>query len=66
MSRQRADVLVVEQGLAESRNRAQALILAGAVLYDDGNEVAEVGVRVAEVLHRGRLQRRVRLGSGAG
>ena len=32
MARQRADVLVVEQGLADSRNRAQALILAGAVM----------------------------------
>lgn len=30
--KQRADILVVEQGLAETRSRAQALILAGAIV----------------------------------
>jgi 23S rRNA (cytidine1920-2'-O)/16S rRNA (cytidine1409-2'-O)-methyltransferase len=30
--KERADVLVVEQGLAETRSRAQALILAGAIV----------------------------------
>jgi len=48
MSRQRADVLVVEQGLAESRSRAQALILAGAVLYDDGKRVEKSGQQLDE------------------
>ncbi len=43
MPRQRADVLMVEQGLAESRSRAQALILAGAVLYGDGARVEKPG-----------------------
>lgn len=33
-SRQRADLLLVERGLAESRAKAQALILAGLVLSD--------------------------------
>lgn len=32
MSKERADVLVVDQGLAETRSRAQALILSGAVV----------------------------------
>lgn len=35
-SRQRADVLLVERGLVESRERAQALIMAGAVLTPSG------------------------------
>ena len=39
MARVRADVLVVEQGLAQSRSRAQALILAGVVLTADGRAV---------------------------
>src|SRR5579859_4021380 len=34
-ARERADKLVVEAGLAESRQRAQALILAGQVVADD-------------------------------
>lgn len=34
--RQRADLLVVERGLAESRSRAQALILAGEVVASGG------------------------------
>lgn len=33
--KERVDVLVVERGLAESRTRAQALILAGQVVVDD-------------------------------
>jgi 23S rRNA (cytidine1920-2'-O)/16S rRNA (cytidine1409-2'-O)-methyltransferase len=32
LKRQRADVLLVEKGLAESRTRAQALVMAGAVV----------------------------------
>ena len=35
-SRQRADVLLVERGLVESREQAQALIMAGAVLSPAG------------------------------
>jgi 23S rRNA (cytidine1920-2'-O)/16S rRNA (cytidine1409-2'-O)-methyltransferase len=43
MTRQRADILVVEQGLAESRTRAQALILAGAVMAGADRKVAKPG-----------------------
>jgi len=35
MKKQRVDTLLVEQGLASSRHKAQALIMAGAVLVDD-------------------------------
>ena len=35
-NRQRADVLLVERGLVESREQAQALIMAGAVLSPAG------------------------------
>ncbi len=35
MAKQRADLLVVEQGLAETRSRAQALILAGVIVCID-------------------------------
>ena len=34
--RQRADVLLVERGLVESREEAQALIMAGAVVAPTG------------------------------
>jgi 23S rRNA (cytidine1920-2'-O)/16S rRNA (cytidine1409-2'-O)-methyltransferase len=34
-SRERIDKLLVERGLAESRNRAQALVMAGVVLVED-------------------------------
>ena len=43
MARVRADVLVVEQGLAPSRARAQALILAGVVLTADGEKSNKAG-----------------------
>ncbi len=43
MARVRADVLVVEQGLAPSRARAQALILAGVVLTADGEKINKAG-----------------------
>lgn len=35
MQKKRLDVLVVDKGLAPSRQRAQALIMAGAILVDD-------------------------------
>ncbi|MEO5809004.1 MAG: TlyA family RNA methyltransferase [Sphingomicrobium sp.] len=45
--KQRADLLVVARGLAESRARAQALILAGAVFVGD-RRVAKAGDLLAE------------------
>ncbi|MBM4778080.1 MAG: TlyA family RNA methyltransferase, partial [Archangiaceae bacterium] len=45
MKKERLDVLVVERGLAESRTRAQALILAGQVVVDD-QRVDKPGTRV--------------------
>ncbi len=47
MSKSRADVLLVTQGLAESRTRAQALILAGNVFVGD-RRVAKAGDLIAE------------------
>jgi 23S rRNA (cytidine1920-2'-O)/16S rRNA (cytidine1409-2'-O)-methyltransferase len=46
-SRVRADQLLAAQGLAESRTRAQALILAGAVFVGD-RRVAKAGDLIAE------------------
>jgi 23S rRNA (cytidine1920-2'-O)/16S rRNA (cytidine1409-2'-O)-methyltransferase len=43
----RADQLVVSQGLAESRTRAQALILAGNVFAGD-RRVAKAGDMLAD------------------
>jgi len=43
MTRQRADVLLVEQGLAPTRSRAQALILAGAVMRGPDRKVEKPG-----------------------
>lgn len=43
MARRRADLLAVEQGLAPTRSRAQALILAGAVLCGPDRTVAKPG-----------------------
>ncbi|MFQ5593683.1 MAG: TlyA family RNA methyltransferase [Anaerolineae bacterium] len=55
--RERLDVLLVERGLAESRNRAQQLIRAGQVLLDDrvhdkpGMEVpVDAAIRIRERL----------------
>ncbi len=47
MNKLRADMLIVAQGLAESRTRAQALILAGAVFAGD-RRVAKAGDLIAE------------------
>ncbi|HKS89686.1 MAG TPA: TlyA family RNA methyltransferase [Stellaceae bacterium] len=47
MAKRRADQLLVEQGLAESRARAQALILAGLV-SSDGRRIDKPGTALAE------------------
>ena len=57
ISRIRADVLLVERGLAESRERAQALIMAG-VVFTPAGRVAKAGSLLAhdvEVEVQGRL-----------
>ena len=45
--KRRLDERLVDEGLAESRTRAQALILAGVVLVDD-QPIDKVGTRVAD------------------
>jgi len=47
MARQRADTLLVDRGLVESRARAQALIMAGKVFSAD-RRIAKAGDLVAE------------------
>jgi 23S rRNA (cytidine1920-2'-O)/16S rRNA (cytidine1409-2'-O)-methyltransferase len=47
MKRMRADQLLVDRGLAESRTRAQALILAGLVFAGE-SKVAKAGQPIAE------------------
>ena len=42
MAKQRLDVLLTQKGLAESRQKAQALIMAGQV-YVDGQKVSKAG-----------------------
>ena len=46
-SRKRLDVLLVERGLAESRQKAQAMILAGEVEIE-GNRADKAGMNTAE------------------
>ena len=46
MAKRRADQLLVEQGLAETRTRAQALILAGLVSAD-GRRIDKPGTALA-------------------
>ncbi|HOQ99000.1 MAG TPA: TlyA family RNA methyltransferase [Anaerolineae bacterium] len=47
MAKKRLDILVVERGLAESRARAQAIIMAGEVRVDD-RVVDKAGTMVAD------------------
>ncbi len=47
MAKQRADQLLVDRGLAESRTRAQALILAGLAFVGD-RKIEKAGQQVAE------------------
>lgn len=47
MARQRVDQLLVSRGLAESRSRAQALIMAGAV-FSGEKRIAKAGDMVAD------------------
>src|SRR6185295_13045130 len=47
MARVRADQLLVSRGLAESRTRAQALIMAGAV-FSGERKIAKAGELLAE------------------
>mgnify|MGYP005841551131 CR=1 FL=1 len=57
-ARQRLDLALVERGLAESRQRAQALVMAGQV-YVDGMQVSKSGTLVspdAPIEVRGGLQ----------
>ena len=45
MTKERIDVLLVQRGLAASRERAGALILAGKVVCND-NLIEKAGIRV--------------------
>ena len=47
MAKQRADQLLVDRGLAESRTRAQALILAGLAFVGD-RKIDKAGQQIAE------------------
>ncbi len=47
MARERADLLLVARGLADSRSRAQALIMAGAV-FSGEKKIAKAGDMLAE------------------
>ena len=47
--KKRLDVLLVERGLAETREKAQALIMAGLVLVD-GHKATKAGAAVPEGL----------------
>src|SRR5215471_3334289 len=48
--KKRLDVLMLERGLAESRQKAQAMILAGEVSVD-GAKQEKAGLQVSEVAH---------------
>jgi 23S rRNA (cytidine1920-2'-O)/16S rRNA (cytidine1409-2'-O)-methyltransferase len=47
MTKKRADQLLVERGLAESRTRAQALIMAGLVMSGE-KKIAKAGDMLTE------------------
>jgi len=49
-ARKRLDILVVERGLAESRQKAQAMILAGEVEVD-GSRVEKAGATIPDMAH---------------
>ena len=58
MAKQRADVLVVEQGLAETRSKAQALIIAGSIVMLDVTSGGERRVdKPGEMLAEGAVLR---------
>ena len=46
MSKQRLDVFLVEQGLAETRQKAQAVIMSGVVYVND-QKIDKAGFGVA-------------------
>ncbi len=46
MAKSRLDVLIIEKGLLESRNKAQALIMAGKVMVD-GQIVTKAGMQIS-------------------
>ena len=48
MSKKRLDVLVCERGLAESRQKAQALIMAGQI-FVGGQKIDKAGFAVEEL-----------------
>ena len=48
MKKVRADIWVVQQGIAESRAKAQAMILAGQILTTDGVRIEKAGQLLAE------------------
>lgn len=63
-SRKRLDVALVERGLAESRQKAQAMILAGEIQVD-GRKAEKAGLNVAESVQievRSRIQKYVSRG----
>jgi 23S rRNA (cytidine1920-2'-O)/16S rRNA (cytidine1409-2'-O)-methyltransferase len=63
-TRKRLDVLLVERGLAESRQKAQAMILAGEIEVD-GKKVEKAGLNIVETARievHSRLQKYVSRG----
>src|SRR5208282_3852518 len=63
-TRKRLDVLLVEHGLAESRQKAQAMILAGEIEVD-GKKAEKAGINVMETARidvHSRLQKYVSRG----
>jgi 23S rRNA (cytidine1920-2'-O)/16S rRNA (cytidine1409-2'-O)-methyltransferase len=63
-TRSRLDVLLVERGLAESRQKAQAMILAGEIEVD-GKKAEKAGLSIPETAHievHSRLQKYVSRG----